>query len=63
MTNSGRSFGKTWLMNIASMVALAACSDGNAPKTRGDAVKLEVYMSTPRSLSMAARPAGEPGTE
>jgi len=34
--------GNTWLMNNASMVALPACSDGNAPKTMGDAVNFEV---------------------
>ena len=42
------------------MVALPEWRDGKAPKTRGDAVKVEVYRSTPKSLSMAARPAGEP---
>lgn len=41
-TNSGRSRGKMWLMKRASMVALPACKEGKAPKTMGDAVKVEV---------------------
>jgi len=50
-------------MNNASIVALPECSDGKAPKTMGEAVKVEVYRSKPRILSIAASPAGEPGTE
>lgn len=47
-------------MNNASIVAHPECRDGNAPNTIGDAVKVEVYMSKPKSLSIAANPAGEP---
>jgi hypothetical protein len=61
MTNRGASLGKTWLMKSASMVAFAECREGKAPNTTGDAVNPEVYISKPNSLSMAARPAGEPG--
>ena len=63
MMNKGLSLGKQWLMNNASIVALPECSDGKAPKTMGEAVKVEVYRSKPRILSIAASPAGEPGTE
>ena len=59
----GLSFGKQWLMNNASIVAHPEWRDGKAPKTMGEAVKVEVYRSTPKSLSIAARPAGEPGIE
>ena len=55
--------GKVWLMNRASMVAHPECSEGKAPKTMGEAVKVEVYKSMPNNLSMAARPAGEPCIE
>lgn len=47
-------------MNRASRVAVAAWREGNAPKTIGDAVNPEVYMSKPRKASIRARPAGEP---
>lgn len=47
-------------MKRASVVEVPACRDGNAPKTKGDAVKVEVYKLMPKSWSMAARPAGEP---
>ena len=50
-------------MKSASVVALPAWRDGKAPNTTGEAVKDDVYMSTPRSLSIAARPAGDPGIE
>jgi hypothetical protein len=50
-------------MNKASMVAHPECSEGKAPKTMGEAVKVEVYRSIPKSLSIAARPAGEPCME
>ena len=53
--------GKQWLMNNASSTALAACKDGNAPNGSGDWVKLVVYMSNPKILSIRARPAGDPG--
>jgi hypothetical protein len=45
------------------MVAHPECSEGKAPKTMGEAVKVEVYRSIPKSLSIAARPAGEPCME
>lgn len=45
------------------MVAHPECSEGKAPKTIGEAVKVEVYRSMPNSLSIAARPAGEPCIE
>lgn len=50
-------------MNNASRVEVAAWRDGNAPKTIGDAVNPEVYMSNPNNASMRARPAGEPFIE
>ena len=50
-------------MKNASIVAVPACRDGNAPKTMGDAVKLDVYKSMPSSLSIAAKPAGDPCIE
>ena len=50
-------------MKRASVVEQPAWSEGKAPKTTGEAVKVEVYRSTPKSLSIRARPAGEPGTE
>lgn len=40
--NRGVNLGKTWLMNRASRVEVAACRDGKAPKTMGEAVKPEV---------------------
>jgi len=61
--NRGFSLGKVCVMKKASIVAVPACSEGNAPKTMGDAVKLDVYKSMPSSLSMAARPAGDPCME
>lgn len=63
MANRGVSFGKQWLIKSASRVASAACREGNAPKTIGEAVNPEVYRSTPKSASMRARPAGEPFME
>lgn len=39
---TGVNCGNTWLMKRASVVEQPACSEGNAPKTRGDAVKVEV---------------------
>lgn len=42
------------------MVAQPEWRDGKAPKTIGEAVKVEVYMSKPRILSIAASPAGDP---
>lgn len=50
-------------MNRASRVAVAAWSDGKAPKTIGDAVKPDVYISKPSKASIRARPAGEPFIE
>ena len=61
--NNGLSRGKMLLMKRASMVALPEWSDGKAPNTMGDAVKVEVYRSMWNSLSIAASPAGEPGIE
>jgi len=40
--NSGVSLGKILLMNRASKVALAEWRDGKAPKTKGEAVKVDV---------------------
>jgi len=48
-------------MKRASMVADPECREGKAPNTTGEAVKVEVYKSMLNSLSIAARPAGEPG--
>lgn len=48
-------------MNKASRVALAEWREGKAPKGMGAVVKEVVYMSTPKSLSTRARPAGDPG--
>lgn len=50
-------------MNKASSVAVAACRDGKAPNTIGEAVNPDVYKSMPRNASMRARPAGEPFIE
>lgn len=50
-------------MNRASIVAQPECREGNAPNTMGDAWKVEVYRSRPKSLSIAARPAGLPMIE
>lgn len=50
-------------MNKAQVVEQPAWSEGNAPKTMGEAVKVEVNMSMPRSLSILASPAGDPGME
>lgn len=50
-------------MKRASNTAFPECKDGKAPNTKGDAVKFVVYMSTPRSLSTRAKPAGDPGIE
>lgn len=36
-------------MKRASRTAFAECKEGKAPKTTGEAVKLEVYMSKPNS--------------
>lgn len=47
-------------MKSASRVALAECSEGNAPKGIGAVVKLVVYISNPNSLSTRAKPAGDP---
>jgi hypothetical protein len=55
--------GKIWLMNKASRVAQPACSDGKAPKTIGEPLKLGVYKSMPKSLSIRANPAGDPWIE
>ena len=60
---SGVSRGNTWLMNRASITALPACKEGKAPNTMGDPVKPGVYSAIPKSLSIAANPAGEPGIE
>lgn len=55
--------GKMKAMKSASVVPQPACKDGKAPKTIGDPVKPGVYIGSPKSLSMAANPAGEPGIE
>jgi hypothetical protein len=60
---TGVNWGNTWLMKRASVVEQPACNEGNAPKTMGDAVKVEVYRSMPKRLSIRASPAGEPGIE
>ena len=62
-TKTGVNRGNTRLMKIASVFEQPACSEGNAPKTMGDTVKVEVYRSMPKSLSIRASPAGEPGIE
>lgn len=48
-------------MNKASRTALAAWSEGKAPKGSGALVKFVVYISNPKMASILARPAGEPG--
>lgn len=50
-------------MNRASKTAFPECRDGKAPKTSGEAVKFEVYMSKPSSMSILASPAGDPCME
>ncbi len=60
---TGVSLGKKWIMKRASVVEQPACREGKAPKTTGEAVKVEVYRSMPKSLSILASPAGDPGME
>ena len=50
-------------MNSASVVPHPACREGKAPNTTGEPVKVFVYRENPKSLSIAARPAGEPRIE
>lgn len=50
-------------MKSISKTAFPECSDGKAPKTKGDAVKFDVYISKPSSKSIRASPAGDPSME
>ena len=49
--------------NSAVRVAMALCSDGNAPKTTGALLKPTVYAVEWNRASMRARPPGEPFIE
>jgi hypothetical protein len=50
-------------MNRASNVAQPECREGKAPKTMGEARNIDVYISTPKILSMAFNPAASPAIE
>jgi hypothetical protein len=50
-------------MNNVSRVAHPECREGKAPNTTGEAWKAEVYMSKPRILSIAFKPAASPWIE
>ena len=50
-------------MNKASITALPACNEGNAPNTMGDPVNVGVYNAISNNSSIAASPAGEPWIE
>ena len=58
--NKGLRRGKIKAKNKASIVPDPACKDGKAPKTIGDPVNVDVYRRIPKSLSIAANPAGDP---
>ena len=61
--NNTRARGKRWWRYNECRVAQPACSEGNAPKTTGEAEKEEVYNFVPKRMSILSRPPGEPFME